>query len=263
MKFLIQKINNEVTLDFCFELLRALEYQKWRGVDMDHSFAALEDPMEPGFIPVGTIEFVHEYLRKAYGFTEEIKPINVPSCLIKENQDEWDYIGFMVKGTREVLKSHGIFVGDQNRRYYLKSMARLKDPINGLYTVAQLRDLIKDDGTVYQVRKEYDILSEWRGFVYQDELLAVQPYSGDPLVFPDGNRIKNLLSHYRALSGFRLPPAFTIDFAITAQMEGTILMEVHEFFSCGLYGFSDYTKLPWMFIRTWQDIMRRYGLADS
>ena len=55
------------------------------------------------------------------------------------------------------------------------------------------------------------------------------------------------------LSGLTCP-AITMDFAVIKNKEGvvmTVVMEAHEFISCGLYGFSDYQKLPLMLKRAW------------
>lgn len=44
------------------------------------------------------------------------------------------------------------------------------------------------------------------------------------------------------------PIAYTLDVAITDKGD-TVVLEVHDFFSCGLYGFNDYRKLPYMLHR--------------
>ena len=42
------------------------------------------------------------------------------------------------------------------------------------------------------------------------------------------------------------PVAFTLDVAVDGD-DNTVVIEVHDFFSCGLYGFSEYKILPFMF----------------
>ena len=50
------------------------------------------------------------------------------------------------------------------------------------------------------------------------------------------------------------PYAYTIDVAVLGNKE-TVLIEVHPFFSCGLYGFADYRVLVDMFIITHKQII--------
>ena len=96
----------------------------------------------------------------------------------------------------------------------------------------------------------YDILSEWRVFVYHNKIQQVCYYDGDPLVFPDGNRIQMMVDEY---SRNNAPVAYTLDVYNTKN--GTFVMECHRFFSCGLYGFSDYRILPYMFSQAWHEMM--------
>ena len=44
------------------------------------------------------------------------------------------------------------------------------------------------------------------------------------------------------------PHAYTLDVGVTENGE-TVVIEVHDFFSCGLYGFLRTDKLPYMFWR--------------
>lgn len=43
------------------------------------------------------------------------------------------------------------------------------------------------------------------------------------------------------------PIAYTLDVGISDGK--TVVIEVHDFFSCGFYGFSDHTIIPFMFSR--------------
>lgn len=49
--------------------------------------------------------------------------------------------------------------------------------------------------------------------------------------------------------GFSLPPAYTLDVAITAE-NVTRIVEMHDFYSCGTYNFDDHYNLPLM-LRDW------------
>ena len=183
------------------------------------------------FVPVGTIEFVQEYLEGTIGVPRELlMPVGNPWAPRK-----W---------TDEL---------DPDREVFVKDTKVFKSPWNGLRKGREL-----PAGHLWEVSEPIrDIKAEWRCFLRDRKLLAVQPYSGDPLVFPDPAQIKGLISD----SIFGGLPACTLDVMVTASGE-TKPIEVHEFFSCGLYGFDDSTQLPWMYLRAWQAILRRFGRTD-
>lgn len=52
------------------------------------------------------------------------------------------------------------------------------------------------------------------------------------------------------------PPAFTLDVAITPNNE-TVIIEIHDFFSCGLYSFAEHKILPFMFTRTFNNLIKK------
>ena len=52
------------------------------------------------------------------------------------------------------------------------------------------------------------------------------------------------------------PKAYTLDIGVNKK-DGTFVIEVHNFFSCGLYGFSDHKLLPLMFISGWKELYKQ------
>ena len=243
MKFIIQTIDNKVTLDFCFELERALEYWTWRGEPFTLAYTSLEDlsPSDyPDYVPVGTIEFVKAFS----GF--DLKPINIPAPLLAN--DSWTGGAWVGRVSELPDRFKGV------HPLYVKSTVSLKSDVNGI--VSDLTTL--DPNQDYQFRLPLNVLSEWRCFVSQGEIIACQPYSGDPLVFPEAFKMKRAVK----VSGIECP-AYTMDFAVIKNKDGmimTVVMEAHELISCGLYGFSDYQKLPLMLKRAWDYVK---GLNQS
>ena len=79
-----------------------------------------------------------------------------------------------------------------------------------------------------------------RCFVYQNKLVGLQNYSGDFTKFPNVDIINKMIDTYKSS-----PVAYTLDVAI--DKNNTVVIEVHDFFSCGLYGFNDHRILPYMF----------------
>jgi hypothetical protein len=96
MKFLIQKIKNEIVHDFAFELIRSKEFYDWLGegeFEIEYAYDFLwpkkyglfgEEEDFRSRVPVGSVEFVSRYLLH-YAPQQEhmLYPLNVPSCLFK------------------------------------------------------------------------------------------------------------------------------------------------------------------------------------
>jgi hypothetical protein len=217
MYFLIQTINGRVKHDFSFILLESIEYQNWIRNDNSFKvhFSELEDILIPNCVPVGSVKFVLDYLNNHYGLIP--KPINIPIELMDK---EWTGRN-VINGTEKDIDNKK-FVKSND---YLKSFAEIcKTAPKGNY---QISDII-------------NIESEWRAFVYNGELVGLQNYSGEFDIFPDVNKIKAMIDTYKLQ-----PIAFTIDVGISDN--NTVIIEVHDFYSCGLYGFSDHRFLPFMF----------------
>ena len=239
-KFLIQTIKGKVVHDFAFTLERALEYQAWRGEKFETEYIEgfIENyPMTPNIIPIGTIEFVHFYL-SLLGINPP-PPLNVPRSLIPWALGVKDDMNF-----------------EPGKEYYYKSTKNIKDPSNGSYVYP---DYPPSSIDLFQVR-EYipDIISEWRGFIYRGDLVGLHNYFGDFTCYPD---IKIIQECIKAWTEMNKNKAYTLDFGISEE-HGTFVLEAHRFYSCGLYGFSDYQILPWMFIRTWNGITKNTIVSE-
>ena len=239
MRFLIQTIDGEVVHDFSFTLIEAIRYQKWLGRDMSYEFYNMWTPEERfgwdrprGMIPVGTIEFVLSYYSEVeMKDINLIRPINLPECFNPRVCKIKDFDG-------------------KEPEYHIKSTTKFKDPMNGIRTLEEIKSLPPE--SMWQISELEFILSEYRVFVRDGVILGCHFYSGeDPLIFPDGEEIKRMVKTYT-----NAPSAYTLDVMVTLERK-TKPIEVHEFFSCGLYGFADLKNLPWMFIRTWQAMMNK------
>ena len=213
MKFLIQTIKGEIVHDFAFTLLEALRYHKWMGRDY-HMYMTTEYGVdEPGWIPVGSVEFVQDYLKSAYDLT--VTPRNVPVELMPKQ--------FSGRAMRNTHISRPTNVTSLN--IHIKSNDNIKQEI----------DLTKVPPGSYQTSPVQDYISEWRTFVWRGDLVGLQNYAGDFTKFPDLNQIRYMMK------AFKGPCAYTLDLGI---YEGTYVVEVHDFFSVGLYGFADLQLLP-------------------
>ncbi len=221
MEFLIQTIKGEVKHDFSFTLIESCNYHNWLNKDSFKYFLSYNAD-RPGYIPIGSVEFVMEYLMKYYKLIP--KPINVPEELFKYagreliNGTEKDICGEKFVKSNDIIKS-------------FTEVCTEAPPGN------------------YQISSLIDIISEWRAFIFKGELVGLQNYSGDFTIFPDVYRIKEMIRDYKDQ-----PISYTLDVAISGT--DTLIMEVHDFFSCGLYGFSDHKILPYMFSRWFYSFIR-------
>ena len=118
--------------------------------------------------------------------------------------------------------------------------------IKGLTSMVKNPEILSvPPGGNYQISKYISIDSEWRSFIYKGKLVGLQHYVGEFTLFPDVRMIKHMIEVYEASK--EAPIAYTLDVGINDQ--GTFVIEVHDFFSCGLYGFTNHPILPQMFGR--------------
>lgn len=244
MKFLIQKIDGRIQHDFSFTLLKSIEYMQWvrndpKAVKVKYYHCEYNGdfgfkPFHVNYVPVGSVEFVSAWFNQFYGVKP--KPINVPEELF----------GFSHRKIENVTNMElGRYVGD----YYIKS----NDKIKGYQEMIKLiPDMIPYDIPIgqYQISTLTDIDSEWRCFVYMGDLVGMQHYSGDFKMFPCIEDIMLMIKAYKSA-----PNAYTLDIGI--HDENNFVIECHDFFSCGLYGFADHRVLPYMFYRWHQQYLRK------
>ena len=231
MKFLLQTVNGEIRDVEVFNMKLLLDRfgAKFRFGDK-YDLIELEEidnlpDSESKSIPIGTLQFVGKFLKKFYNI-DNLNPIEVPKCLRKERYLKREYNIV----SKDQLPEFG--------RYFIKYVSKLKE-----YTyIGDIKDLSdtpsefhpsKKEG-LYQISNIIDILSEYRVFVYQDEIQAIQYYDGNCLIFPDSKMINEMVNVY-SLDKDR-PQAYTMDIAVNKDNE-TCILELHPFVSCGTYGY--------------------------
>lgn len=179
------------------------------------------------WIPVGSIQFLEEHLR-VYHNVDKMTPIEVPKELRSYK---------FLKRKYDIVHSNKDL--PDNGYWFVKKIDRLKEFTN-LGCVGLYKDNL-DDGT-YIVSEVLEILSEYRVFVINNVVQGIQFYSGDCLELPSIPFIKEAITEYSKDSN--IPKAYTIDIAVTTL--GNVVLEIHPFASCGLYGL--YTEhIPLMY----------------
>lgn len=270
INFLLQTIDNQVRHDFVLEMINAVEYYNWKSPNsMAIYYSELkdleklkDDEFIKTCIPVGTIEFIYKFIDifiKPNG-SKEIKPINVPNELM-----EYEYSKRVIENAslndinrhewHRWLKEDGLF-----DVVFIKSNDIIKSSINDFYIIEDILDKKIIPNGNYQISECINIDSEYRCFIYNDELKGIQYYSGLFTKFPNVDKINEMMDIYRYQYNFNhpstAPQAYTLDVAVTNDNK-TVVMEVHDFYSCGLYGFNDLQALPYMFKRTFDNIKNK------
>lgn len=235
-----------------------------------------------GYIPVGDVEFVQLYL-KAIGGPETIPPFNVPECLMPHV-----YSGRVVKNIKTLDDAEDFLENvvhpAYGKRFYAKDLNKIKFRYNGFFEVVDnpqkeddgylttVRKLTREHAPAYMIGKQVstminNIRSEWRVFVYEEKVVGCELYMGEPLAFPNANMVQEMvtvLQTHRAASEkngkpFEYPKTYSFDVAVVGANCNTYIIEMHDFFSLGLYGFTD-EKYPYMLSHAWFSILNRYGV---
>ena len=223
MNFLIQTEDDQIVHDFSRTLIDACEYQNWFKDNNDCKYVKSNNCIFiPDAIPIGSVEFVEQYLKDYY--KKDVKPRNIPEELMD----------FCYTGRKVINGTDKDIVGEK----FVKSNDKIK----------AMTDICSHSlpGN-YQISDVIEIESEWRTFVYKNEIVGLQCYSGDFLLFPDVYKIKSMIRSYK-----NSPIAYTLDVGIIDSyadeyIGNTVIIEVHDFFSCGFYGFDDKRIIPQMF----------------
>lgn len=243
MKFLIQKINGEIRHDFTFALLESIRFKNWLNRNdkkekimvkfLDYIEVTEPDDIYPiqfkschkNYVPVGSVEFVTEFLGHFYSLTP--KPINVPECLFDVRYSQ-----------RPIFNSDHLGLNQYSSgKWFVKSNDKIKGYAE-MITCKPNNNFQIPVGN-YQISECITIDSEWRTFVFEGKIIGLKHYTGEFIKFPQIQSISNMVSAYEK-SG-TAPVAYTLDVGVNDYH--TFVIEVHDFFSCGLYGFND-VKYP-------------------
>lgn len=223
------------------------------------------------FVPVGDVVFVQEFMKRVGG-PDGIPPFNVPPPLMDP-----EYSGRDVRDIRNAEEARRFLSGiPEGGRFYAKDARVIKSPSNGVVEVVPdgepesdgyldgVRRLEREGAESFILGMQVstmlpEILSEWRVFVHGGGIVGCENYIGDPVAFPSGVVLKamadRLDEHRSSLVPDAFPATYSFDVAVTP--EGTFVIEMHDFFSVGLYGFES-VKYPYMLSHAWYSILRRY-----
>ena len=238
MKFILQTINGNIKFDFQLELINSIEKHNFFYPNDKIEFIKKELPEKidnpKDYCPIGSVEFVINYIKN--NFEENIcpKPINIPDELLKYKYTKRHVDNVIINDEFKI--KHSSF----NLKLFAKNNDIIKYDKNGIYE----NGFSNIPNGNFQISSVIDgFKSEFRCFIYEGKLLDVRHYDGDFKLKPDFNLIYEMINEYK-----NSPHSYTLDVGITNKDE-TAIIEVHDFFSCGLYGFMETDKLPYMFWR--------------
>lgn len=186
-------------------------------------------PLEE-IIPIGSLKFVEKFLSDVHGI-KFMNCIEVPKILRKDKYLKRRYAIL----DRDKLPENGY--------YFLKYASKLKDfTYRGLIEFLPKEDLGNGEPYLkegkYVISEMVDIMSEYRCFILDDKIEAIQFYDGDCTVMlskDDVSLLREMVMMY-SLDKNR-PNAYTLDVAIIKD-RGVAILEVHPHVSVGLYGYS-------------------------
>lgn len=214
-----------------YTAIEAIDYANWYNGEKIYDYILTTDVPFKRFYkdyltkyqtPIGSVEYVTTWLH-AMG-VDSVKPLNIPKEL-------WRFCARDVRiSTLDGLTGH----------WMKKDLDSIKDDQNGEIFL----DGSKTSNKKYFLTKWVDrICSEWRVFVFNKKIRGIRCYSGDEWILPCRFYIEDIVNAYDKKS-------YTLDVMVRDNGRCTDIVELHDFFACGLYGFEDFTVLPQMWIST-------------
>lgn len=192
-------------------------------------FRELQDNnIPPNAVPVGSIEFCEKILGR------RICATNIPKGL----RDPM-YTGRKVTDADSSTLSM-VFKRYSAKELFIKSATQCKCNYTGIYKPS---DNIPEDK--YFVSEVIKVEAEWRCFIWRGQILDIRRYAGDyaaQLSKSAIQMVKNMVTAAEAEFNHK-KPAYVIDIGKIETKELPVIIEVHNFVACGLYGFHDYRIL--------------------
>ena len=216
MIFLLESGNSDLKIESFLwqDLLNASGYNYNVLTSIDDISKFLSDDK---IIPLGTIPFTNAVLSAKYNIPS-MHPVEIPPSL---------RIPQLLGRQYNIVTFQDI---PHNGEYFIKDASELKQfsCFGNYYDVADKCN----PNHLFVVSEVLDIITEYRAYIINGEVYAVEYYNGDPCVLPDMNKITTANMLYGMAPDY--PRSYTIDVAVTKN--GTFVIEVHPvLFSVGIY----------------------------
>lgn len=210
-------------------LHKLLKVYAGRNLDSYHVISDISDidkvksKYTKQIIPIGDLEFMRKALNYLGASDKALTPIEVPDCLL-------EFVGRLY--SKYTGKELLCMPKEFREKHFIKDVDHLKKFNNLLYLGNDIANMLEPD-TNYSVSSIVKFDSEFRVFVHRGEVRAVQNYLGDVLTFPKRDIIMDCVKRLNEC----MPElkSYTLDIGVRSGL--TCVIEVHNFISCGLYGF--------------------------
>lgn len=181
-------------------------------------------------IPVGDIPFVTAWLNIFKGIKKQ-NPIEIPNIL---RTDEFLKRKYSIVTSDKIPTSGNYFIKDVSELKSFSYIGDLEYLINDeIFNKPKEFDaslhLNKDH--LFQISEVVDILSEYRVYIIDNKIQAIEYYDGDPTIFPDIQLIQKANLLYSTQKD--CPKSYSLD--VMVNKKGTSIIEIHNFSSLGLY----------------------------
>lgn len=218
--FLLQtNKDKEILYDFQLSFIQLLTMQRnireinysYEYIEL-HELNSFEKELNKKYIPLGSMEFVNQFILLHEQNSHIRKPIYIPDELMNE---------YYLK--RKIKKEKGkVFTFEKDM--FIKSIEQYKDftDFGKFFVFEKEKEVI--------ISEPISIISEFRCFIFEKRIISVNHYDGDFFKMPNEQVIKEMVHDYKSSPG-----AYTLDVGVLETGE-TILIEVHPMVSCGLYG---------------------------
>ena len=237
MKAYIESYNNFPILESSVSALIG-----YRQAQMDVIlFEDIEEvPKSKYNIVVACIESTNKYFER-FGLPPK-QALNIPYELMSYTHRD---IRYMTMGEFKKERILPIFV---------KPNGRAKEFMAGVITREDSREMFfnaVEDSCPVLVSSPIDIISEWRGYVYDKALQGIYWYSGDFRKMVDCSVIDRAIKDYTSQ-----PAGYSIDFGLTSDGK-TVLIECNDGWSLGNYGL-DCSKYCKLLTKRWVEIFKSF-----
>ena len=174
-------------------------------------------------IPVGGLNFVSAYLGK------HIKPIDISGVDRKFTGREIQILSY------DEMSAYL----DRNGPRFIKSATKCKEFPAGKYDKNSIESIEKSINYLHKshkfmVSELIHLLAEWRLFIHKGKILDCKLYMGSWESRFDDAFVKEMVA---SIPKSIIPyTSYTVDIGLT-DANSIVLIEAHNFISCGLYGF--------------------------
>lgn len=227
MNFLIESENFIPKHDFGFAVVGGSKYRADLTYILSEEYYrhpsvyGKRNPTSIDQIAIGSVDFVHNHILNCYGNKYVPKPLLIPSEL---NTD------YFLGREYKILKKEELPTSDF---YFIKSANLIKGETNILNKYITVEELTEKE---YICSTLIDIASEHRVFVHNGKIVDIRTYSTDYATLPNIRKIEEMIKAYKDQ-----PLAYTLDVAVT-DSNHTVIVELHNMYSCSLYGMQDTEK---------------------